>query len=138
MICTSNKNKSLKNIKFRFLAIFWNLLRSKFQDHFEEEVIPWSPMFLDFPTGFHMVWKNQENCESRLAGFWVSRCSKISKILVTNFWAAIMVLLTTRQILIKFWDVSSLDIEWPWNLLISVDDVNLNVLSGTPWHASAI
>ena len=26
-------------------------------------------MFLDFLTVFHMVWKNQENCESWLVGF---------------------------------------------------------------------
>ena len=60
-ICTSNKDKALKTIKFSFSAFLWNLLRSKFWNHFQAEIIPWSPIFLDyFPIVFHMVWKNQE------------------------------------------------------------------------------
>ena len=40
-ICTSNKNKALKTIKFSFSAILWNLLWSKFWNHFQAEIIQW-------------------------------------------------------------------------------------------------
>ena len=84
-ICTSNKNKTLKIDNFGFSVIFCNLLRSKFWNLFQAEIIPWSPMFLDFQTVFHMVWKSQESCESRLVGFWVSRRSKMQKSSVLFF-----------------------------------------------------
>ena len=32
-----------------------NLLQSKFSNYFQAEIIPWSPMFLNFLTEFHMV-----------------------------------------------------------------------------------
>ena len=41
-----------------------NLLQSKIWNHFQAETISWNLMFLDFLTAFHMVWKNQESCES--------------------------------------------------------------------------
>ena len=64
-ICTSNKDNALKTIRFSFSAFCWNLLRSKFWNHFQAEIIPSSPNFLEyFPTVFHMVWKNQEE-------FWI-------------------------------------------------------------------
>ena len=84
-ICTSNKNKTLKTINFVFSAIFCNLLWSKFWNHFQAEIIPWSPLFWDFLTVFHMVWKHQESCESWLVGFWDSRHSKMPKFQFTNF-----------------------------------------------------
>ena len=84
-ICTSNKNKSLKTKNFGFSAIFCNLLWNKFWNHFQAEIIPRCPMFLDFLTVFHVVWKSQENCRSWLVGFWVSRHSKMPKISVNNF-----------------------------------------------------
>ena len=99
-ICTSNKNKTLKTINFSFPGIFSNLLWSKFWNHFQVEIIPWSLMFLDFLTVFHMVWKSQENCESWLDRFWFSWHSKIQKILVNYFfyfWAPIMDLLTALK-----------------------------------------
>ena len=43
------------------------------------------PLFFDFLTVFHMVWKNQESCESCLVGFWVSRHSKMQRISANNF-----------------------------------------------------
>ena len=99
-ICTSNKNKTLKTINFVFSAIFCNLLWSKFWNHFQAEIIPWSPMFLHFLTVFHMVWKRQESCESWLVRFWDIRHSKMQKISVNkflNFWAPIMDLLTALK-----------------------------------------
>ena len=39
----------------------------------------------DFLTVSHMVWKNQESCESWLVGFGVSRCLKMQKISANNF-----------------------------------------------------
>ena len=83
-ICTSNKNKALKTIKFSFSTISWNLLQSKFWNHFQAEIIPCSLMFLDFLTVFHMVWKNQGSCKSWLIGFWVIRHSKMPNISVNN------------------------------------------------------
>ena len=99
-ICTSNKNKTLKTINFVFSAIFCNLLWSKFWNHFQAEIIPWSPMFLHFLTVFHMVWKRQESCESWLVRFWDIRHSKMQKISVNkflHFWAPIMDLLTALK-----------------------------------------
>ena len=83
-ICTPNKNKALKTNNFCFSAIFWNLLWRKFWNHFQAEIIPRGPMFLDFLTVFYMIWKNQESCESWLVGFWVSRHSKMQKNSVSN------------------------------------------------------
>ena len=103
-ICTSNKNKALKTINFCFSVIFWNLLWSKFWNHFQAEIIPWNPMFLHFLTVFHMVWKNKESYESWLVGFWV-RHSKMTKISVDNFfcfWTAIMDLLIILKYQILF------------------------------------
>ena len=57
-----------------------NLLESKFSNSFQAKIIPWSRMFLDFLTEFHMVWKNQESCESWLVRCWVRRHSKKPKI----------------------------------------------------------
>ena len=78
-------NKTLKTINFRFSVIFCNLLWIKFWSHFQAEIIPWSPMFLDFLTVFHMVRTNQESCESWLVGFWVRKHSNTQKISVKNF-----------------------------------------------------
>ena len=81
------------------------------------------PTFFDFLTVFHMVWKNQENCESWLVGFWVGRRSKMQKKFYQQFWRAIspnpykilhwnfhdyhiLHIVTTWQIFIKFWDGS--------------------------------
>ena len=36
------------------ITFFENLLQSKFSNYFQAEIIPWSPMFLDFLTAFHM------------------------------------------------------------------------------------
>ena len=88
-ICTSNKIKTLKTMNFGFSAIFCNLLWSKFWNHFQAEIIPWSPMFLNFLTVFHMVWKSQESCESWLVEFWVSRDSKMPKISVNNIFVSL-------------------------------------------------
>ena len=38
-ICASVKNKSLKLIKFSFLVILWNLLQSRFRNHYQAEII---------------------------------------------------------------------------------------------------
>ena len=84
-ICNSNKNKTLKTINFRFSVIFWNLLLTKFWNHFQVEIIPWNPMFFDFLTVFSMVCKNQESWEFWLVGFWVIKHSKMPKISVNNF-----------------------------------------------------
>ena len=84
-ICTSNKNKALKTINFHFSTIFLNLLWSKFWNHFQEEIVLWNPMFLDFLKVFHMVWKNQESCESWLVGFGVIIHPKMSTISVNKF-----------------------------------------------------
>ena len=62
-----------------------NLLQNKFWNHFHAEIIPWSPMFLDFLTTFHMVWKNQQSFESWLVWLWVSRHLKTPKIKPTIF-----------------------------------------------------
>ena len=62
-----------------------------------------SPVFSYFLTVFHMVWKNQESCESWLVGFWVSRYSKTGKISTIffffffHFWAGIKDLLITLK-----------------------------------------
>ena len=41
---------------FQNLIIFSeNLLESNFSNYFQAEIIPWSPMFLDFLSEFHMV-----------------------------------------------------------------------------------
>ena len=39
-ICTSNKNKTLKTIHFCFSAVPYNLLWSKFWNHFQAEITP--------------------------------------------------------------------------------------------------
>ena len=79
-ICTSNKDKALKTIKFSFSVFLWNLLRSKFWNHFQAEITLWSPIFLDyFPTVL------QKSCESWFIRFWVSRYSKTPKISVNTF-----------------------------------------------------
>ena len=57
-----------------------NLLCSKFGNYFPAEIIPKSPLFLDFLKVFHMVWKNQESGETWLVGFWVCRCWKMQSI----------------------------------------------------------
>ena len=44
--------QGFQNLIFLF---FDNLLQSKFSNYFQAEIIPWSPMFLDFLTEFHMV-----------------------------------------------------------------------------------
>ena len=62
-----------------------NLLQSKFSNYFQAEIIPWSPMFLDFLTAFHMVLMNQESCESWLVRFSVMRHPKKPKIKPTIF-----------------------------------------------------
>ena len=72
-------------MNFSFSSIFCNLLWRKFWNHLQAEIIPWSPMFLDFLPVLHMVWKSQENCEPWLVGFWVSRHSKMPKISVNIF-----------------------------------------------------
>ena len=72
-ICTSNKDKALKTINFSFSVFLWNLLSRKFWNHFQAEIIPWSPIVLDyFWTVFHMVWKNQE--EQWILVSWVLSC----------------------------------------------------------------
>ena len=83
--CTSNKNKALEIKKFSFSAILWNLLRSKFWNHFHAEIIPWSPIFLDFLTVLYMVWKNQESCESLLVGFELVDAQWKPKISINKF-----------------------------------------------------
>ena len=40
---------------FQNLICLENLLKSKYSNYFQAEIIPWSPMFLDFLTAFHMV-----------------------------------------------------------------------------------
>ena len=72
-IYTSNQNKAPKTIKLSFSAILQNLLKSKFWNHFQAEIIHWNPMFFNFLAIFHMFWKNQESCESLLVRFWFSR-----------------------------------------------------------------
>ena len=62
-----------------------HLLQSKLNNYFQAEIIPWSPMFLDFLTEFHMVYKNQGSCESWLVRFSVRRHSKKPKIKPTIF-----------------------------------------------------
>ena len=57
-----------------------NLLQSKFSNYFQAEIIPWSPMFFDFLTEFHMVYKNQESCESWLVRFSVKDIQKSQKL----------------------------------------------------------
>ena len=47
-------------------------------------------MILDFLIVFHMVWKNQESCESWLVEFWVIRHSKMSTISVNTFFFAVL------------------------------------------------
>ena len=84
-ICDSNKNKTLKTTNFCFSAILCNLLCSRFWNHSQAEISPWSPMFLNFLKVFHMLWKNQESYESWLIVFWVSMRSKIQKISTNNF-----------------------------------------------------
>ena len=100
-IYTLNKDKTLKTINFSFSSIFCNLLWSKFWNHLQAEITPLSPMFFDFLTVFHMVWKSQENCESWLVRFWVSRHSQMPKISVNiflfHFWAPVMDLLTAMK-----------------------------------------
>ena len=95
-ICTSNKYKTLKTINFSFSAIFCNLLGSKSWKHFQAEISPWSPMFLDFLTVFHMVWKNQESCESWLVAFWGSRFTKMLSISTNNYFCCLYVLVMSR------------------------------------------
>ena len=41
-----------------------NFLWSQFGNHFQVEITPQSPLFFYFLTVFHVVWKNQESCES--------------------------------------------------------------------------
>ena len=53
-----------------------NLLLSKFWNHFQAEIIPWSPIFLDFLWASSKVWKNEKSCQSWFVRFWVNRCSK--------------------------------------------------------------
>ena len=45
------------------------------------------PLFLDFLTVFHMIWRNQESFESWLVGLWVRRHSKMQKNSANNFFA---------------------------------------------------
>ena len=47
-----------------------------------------SSLIFDFLTVFHMVWNNQESCESLLVGFWISRHSKMQSISVSNLFFA--------------------------------------------------
>ena len=58
-------------------------------------------MFFDSLLVFHMVWKNQESCESWLVEFGVSRRSKVQKVSASAFfvyfWATIMDLLITLR-----------------------------------------
>ena len=56
-------------------VIFENLLLRKFWKHFQAEIIPWSPIFLDFLLASSKVWKNEDSCQSWLVRFWVNRCS---------------------------------------------------------------
>ena len=51
--CTSNKNKALKTIKFSFSAILWNLLWSKFWNHFQAEIIHW--IFFEILIFFFLI-----------------------------------------------------------------------------------
>ena len=44
-------------------------------------------MFLDFLIAFLTIWKNQENCESCLVGFWSTRHSKMPKVPVNFFFS---------------------------------------------------
>ena len=50
---------------------------------FRKNFFPRTPF--DFRTVFHMVWKNQESCESWLVGFWVSWHSKMQKRFANSF-----------------------------------------------------
>ena len=46
-----------------------NILGSYFGNHFQAEIVPYSPLFFYFQTVFHMVWENQESWV--LGFFWV-------------------------------------------------------------------
>ena len=78
-----------------------HILWSYFENHLQAEIVPGSPLFFDFLTVFHMIWKNQESWEIWLDGFWVGRRSKMQKLSAKNsflhFWAAIMDLLITLK-----------------------------------------
>ena len=76
--------QGFQNLIF-LLLFFENLLQSKFCHYFQAEIILWSPTFSDFLTAFHMVYKNQESCESWLVRFSVRRHSKKPKIKPTFF-----------------------------------------------------
>ena len=78
-----------------------NLLQSKFWNHFQAEIIPSSLLFFYFLAVFHMVWKNQESCESWLVGFWVIRHTKMPKISVNNFFFIFELLLWIYKLLWK-------------------------------------
>ena len=54
---------------------------------FTQKQSPGSLIF-DFLTVSHMVWNNQESCESLLVGFWISRHSKMQTISVNNLFFA--------------------------------------------------
>ena len=74
-----------------FLEIF---LLSYFGNYFQAEIVPQSPMFFDFLTFFHMVWKTQESWEIGLDGFWGNENSEMQKNFSWQiffvFWVAIM------------------------------------------------
>ena len=86
-ICSSNKNKALKTINFCFSVIFWNLLCSKFWNHFQTEINPGTPCLFDFLTAFYMIWKYEDSWKSWLVGFWVITHSRMQKISVNNFFS---------------------------------------------------
>ena len=58
-------------------------------------------MFFNFIAAFHIVWKNQDSCESWLVEFWGSRSLAMQTISTNNFflhfWAAIIDLLITLK-----------------------------------------
>ena len=84
-----------------YLDVFLkNVLRSKFWNHFQAEIIPESLLFLDIVIVLHLVLQNQESWELWLDGFWGNRHSKKRKIsgrIFFHFWAAIMYLLTALR-----------------------------------------
>ena len=77
----------LQNLDVFFLE---NFLWSYFGNHFLAEIVPYSPLFFDFITVFHMVWKHQESWEIWLDGFWGNRHLKVQKIFCWKFFCVFL------------------------------------------------